>query len=27
MSFLWRAASPEQAARTLELAIDGLRAD
>jgi AcrR family transcriptional regulator len=26
MSFLWRAASPEQAARTLEIAIDGLRA-
>jgi AcrR family transcriptional regulator len=26
MSFLWRAGSPEQAARTLELAIDGLRA-
>ncbi|WP_028064040.1 TetR/AcrR family transcriptional regulator [Solirubrobacter soli] len=26
MSFLWRAGSPEQAARTLELAIDGVRA-
>jgi AcrR family transcriptional regulator len=26
MSFLWRAASPEQAGRTLEIAIDGLRA-
>jgi AcrR family transcriptional regulator len=25
MSFLWRAASPEQAASTMELAIDGLR--
>jgi AcrR family transcriptional regulator len=26
MSFLWRAGSPAQAARTLELAIDGVRA-
>jgi AcrR family transcriptional regulator len=26
MSFLWRAGSPEQAARTMQLAIDGIRA-